>query len=83
MPLTIQAFTGDTLSKLNITTFNDLLQFTPNVTFGSNGPRSGGDLPARPVDGFRRQSVVGDDRLLPERRPLSRRPVDAVPGAQC
>jgi outer membrane receptor protein involved in Fe transport len=41
VPLTIQAFSGDTLSKLNITTFNDLLKYTPNVTFGSNGPGSG------------------------------------------
>jgi iron complex outermembrane receptor protein len=41
VPLTIQAFSGDTLAKLNITTFNDLLKYTPNVTFGSNGPGSG------------------------------------------
>ncbi len=41
VPLTIQAFTGETLSRLNVTTFNDLLQFTPNVTFGSNGPGQG------------------------------------------
>jgi outer membrane receptor protein involved in Fe transport len=41
VPLTIQAFTGDTLSKLNVTTFNDLLKYTPNVTFGSNGPGQG------------------------------------------
>ena len=41
VPLTIQAFSGDTLSKLNVTTFNDLLKYTPNVTFASNGPGSG------------------------------------------
>lgn len=41
VPLTIQAFSGDTLGKLNVTTFNDLLKYTPNVTFSSNGPGSG------------------------------------------
>jgi outer membrane receptor protein involved in Fe transport len=41
VPLTIQAFTGDTLSKLNVANFNDLIKFTPNVTFGNNGPGAG------------------------------------------
>ncbi|WP_226015868.1 TonB-dependent receptor [Novosphingobium sp. FKTRR1] len=41
VPMTLQAFSADTLSKLNVTTFNDLLKFTPNVTFGSNGPGQG------------------------------------------
>ncbi|MGJ3647823.1 TonB-dependent receptor [Sphingomonas sp. GlSt437] len=41
VPVTIQAFSGDTLSKLNVTNFNDLLKFTPNVTFASNGPAAG------------------------------------------
>ncbi len=41
VPLTVQAFTGATLSNLNVSTFNDLLKYTPNVTFGSNGPGQG------------------------------------------
>ena len=41
VPLTVQAFTGTTLSNLNVSTFNDLLKYTPNVTFGSNGPGQG------------------------------------------
>lgn len=41
VPLTIQAFTGDTLSKLNVMNFNDLLKYTPNVTYSSNGPGQG------------------------------------------
>ncbi|EGD58640.1 TonB-dependent receptor [Novosphingobium nitrogenifigens DSM 19370] len=41
VPMTLQALSGDTLSKLNVTTFNDLLKYTPNVTFGSNGPGQG------------------------------------------
>ena len=41
VPMTLQALSGDALSKLNVTTFSDLLKYTPNVTFGSNGPGQG------------------------------------------
>jgi iron complex outermembrane recepter protein len=41
VPMTLQAFNTDTLSKLNVTTFNDLLKYTPNVTFSNNGPGQG------------------------------------------
>ncbi len=41
VPMTLQAFSTDTLAKLNVTTLNDLLKYTPNVTFGSNGPGGG------------------------------------------
>lgn len=41
VPMTLQALTGDNLSQLNVVSFNDLLKFTPNVTFASNGPGQG------------------------------------------
>jgi outer membrane receptor protein involved in Fe transport len=41
VPLTVQALSGDTLQKQNITTLDDLLKYTPNVTFASNGPGTG------------------------------------------
>ena len=41
VPLTVQAFTGQTLSQLNVTTLDDLLKYTPNVTYGNNGPGQG------------------------------------------
>jgi outer membrane receptor protein involved in Fe transport len=41
VPLTVQAFTGATLSTLNVTNVDDLLKFTPNVTYGNNGPGQG------------------------------------------
>ena len=41
VPLTIQAFTGATLGQLNVKNFNDLVKYTPNVTFGNNGPGAG------------------------------------------
>jgi len=41
VPMTLQALSGDALGKLNVTNFNDLLKYTPNVTFASNGPGQG------------------------------------------
>jgi iron complex outermembrane receptor protein len=41
VPITIQAITGEQLSQLNVTTFDDVLKYLPNVTFGSNGPGQG------------------------------------------
>jgi outer membrane receptor protein involved in Fe transport len=41
VPITIQAITGDTLKQLNVSSFEDLLRFTPNVTYSGNGPGTG------------------------------------------
>jgi outer membrane receptor protein involved in Fe transport len=41
VPMTIQAFTGSTLTKLNVTSIDSLLKYTPNVTFNNNGPGEG------------------------------------------
>jgi iron complex outermembrane recepter protein len=41
VPITIQALTGDSLKSLNVQSFNDLLRYTPNVTFSGNGPGTG------------------------------------------
>ncbi|HEX4198950.1 MAG TPA: TonB-dependent receptor [Caulobacteraceae bacterium] len=41
VPMTVQAFSGQTLNKLNVTTLDELLKYTPNVTFGTNGPGQG------------------------------------------
>ncbi len=41
VPMTLQAFSGQTLTKLNIETLDELLKFTPNVTYGNNGPGQG------------------------------------------
>ncbi len=38
---TIQAFSGESLTKLNVSDLNELLRFTPNVTIASNGPGQG------------------------------------------
>ncbi len=41
VPITVQAITGDQLKQLNVVSFNDLLKYTPNVTFSGNGPGTG------------------------------------------
>jgi iron complex outermembrane receptor protein len=41
VPIAIQTMTGDQLSQLGVTTFDDLLQYTPNVTYSGNGPGTG------------------------------------------
>jgi iron complex outermembrane receptor protein len=41
VPATIQAFSGQNLAELSVTTVDSLLKITPNVTFGNNGPGQG------------------------------------------
>jgi iron complex outermembrane recepter protein len=41
VPITIQALSGEQLQELNVVSFNDLLKYTPNVTFSGNGPGTG------------------------------------------
>ena len=41
VPITIQAMTGEQLSQLNVSSFNELLKYTPNVTYSGNGPGAG------------------------------------------
>ena len=41
VPMTVQALTGKTLASLNIVTLDGLLRYTPNVTYGNNGPGQG------------------------------------------
>ncbi len=41
VPITIQALTAETLTKLNVTTFDDFVKYLPNVTAPTNGPGQG------------------------------------------
>ena len=38
VPITLQALTAETLQQLNVTTFDDFVKYTPNVTQASAGP---------------------------------------------
>jgi outer membrane receptor protein involved in Fe transport len=65
VPLTVQAFTGQTLSKLNISTFDDLLRFTPNVSYGNNGPGQGEIYMRGLSSGFRGNQSSGTVSSFP------------------
>src|SRR6202790_1620144 len=52
VPVTIQAITGEQLGQLNVTTFDDVLKYLPNVTFSSNGPGQGNIYMRGPSAGF-------------------------------
>lgn len=41
VPISIQALTGETLSELNVQTFDEFVKYLPNVTQGSYGPGQG------------------------------------------
>jgi iron complex outermembrane recepter protein len=41
VPSTVQAFSGQTLQTINVTGVGDLVKYTPNVTFSTNGPGQG------------------------------------------
>jgi iron complex outermembrane recepter protein len=38
VPISMQAFTAESLAELNVTTFDDYLRYLPNVTTANNGP---------------------------------------------
>jgi len=81
VPITMQVLTSQTLSDLNTTTFEDFLQYLPNVTVTNNGPGqdsltirglSDGDFPttgAGTLDSFPNVAVYLDDQSeeLPSR----------------
>jgi outer membrane receptor protein involved in Fe transport len=41
VPMTVQALSAQILQQNNVMTLSDFLKFTPNVTFGENGPGQG------------------------------------------
>jgi outer membrane receptor protein involved in Fe transport len=41
VPLTVQTLTGGQLTELGVTTFDQLLRYTPSVSYSSNGPGTG------------------------------------------
>jgi len=41
VPIQIQALTGEALTQLNVSTFDDFVKYLPNVTAASNGPGQG------------------------------------------
>ncbi len=79
VPLTVQAFTGGTLSNLNVTTSTICSNTRPTSRSAATARAQGAIFMRGLSTGFAGNQSVGDDRLFPQRRALSRRPVDAVP----
>ncbi|MGZ5921086.1 MAG: TonB-dependent receptor [Rhizomicrobium sp.] len=59
VPTTIQAFTGQTLSDINAATLDSLLRYTPNITYGNNGPGQGEIIMRGLSNGFRGNQSSG------------------------
>jgi outer membrane receptor protein involved in Fe transport len=64
-PMTIQALTGDELSALNVADLQDLLKYTPNVTYGNNGAGQGEIFMRGLSNGFRGNQSTGTVGLYP------------------
>ena len=72
VPITIQSVGGDQLNQLNVTTTNELLKYTSNVTYSGNGPGTGNIfIRGLGVFGSGNQSQSSDG-AIPERRTLPR-----------
>jgi outer membrane receptor protein involved in Fe transport len=65
VPMTIQAFTGQNLTDLNVNTLDDLLKYTPNITYGNNGPGQGEIFMRGLSNGFRGNQSTGTVGLYP------------------
>ena len=65
VPMTIQAFSAQSLSQLNIVNLDDLLKFTPNVTFATNGPGQGEIYVRGLSSGFRGDQSAGTVGTFP------------------
>src|SRR5215475_10746998 len=59
VPNTVQAFTGRTLDEDNVKTLDTLLRYTPNVTYGNNGPGQGEIIMRGLSNGFRGNQSSG------------------------
>src|SRR5712671_4884494 len=74
VPIAIQALTGDTLKQLNVSTFDDLIKYLPNVTAPTAGPGqaqifmrglsagSNGTQSGGSINGFPNVAVYLDDQ---------------------
>ncbi len=59
VPSTIQAFSAKSLDDLNVVNLQELLRYTPNVTYGNNGPGQGEIIMRGLSNGFRGNQSSG------------------------
>ena len=72
VPMTIQVLTGETLAKLNATTFDDFVKYLPAVTAHGVGPGQNNIYVRGLGDGRIGNTGVGFRRYFPERRGIPR-----------
>ncbi len=65
VPMTLQAFSGNTLQQLNVNSLEDILKFLPNVTYGNNGAGQGEIFMRGLSNGFRGNQSTGTVGLYP------------------
>ncbi|HUO94500.1 MAG TPA: Plug domain-containing protein, partial [Rhizomicrobium sp.] len=65
VPMTIQAFSGEDLQAQNVNDLQDLLKFTPSVTYGNNGTGQGEIFMRGLSNGFRGNQSTGTVGLYP------------------
>jgi outer membrane receptor protein involved in Fe transport len=65
VPMTLQAFSGQSLQDLNVETLDDLLKYTPNISYGNNGPGQGEIFMRGLSNGFRGNQSTGTVGLYP------------------
>ena len=75
VPISMQAFTGQTLQQLNVSTFDDYIKYLPNVTTANNGPGQNEVFMRGLSAGSQPSQGSASTGLVSERRHLSRQPV--------
>lgn len=65
VPMTLQAFTGETLEQLNVSNLQDVIKYLPNVTYGNNGAGQGEIFMRGMSNGFRGNQSTGTVGLYP------------------
>ena len=65
VPMSIQAFSGDQLQQQNVLNIEDLLKYTPSVTYGNNGAGQGEIFMRGLSNGFRGNQSTGTIGLYP------------------
>ena len=65
VPMTIQAFSADELQAANVNDLQDLLKYTPSVTYGNNGAGQGEIFMRGLSNGFRGNQSTGTVGLYP------------------
>lgn len=65
VPMSLQAFTVTDLADLNVNTLEDILKYTPSVTYGNNGPGQGEIFMRGLSNGYRGNQSTGTVGLYP------------------